>query len=75
VATIAEAMMSAGLDSLSSYRERMCEASLTVTAAEDITRHVEHTWVHCARIGEIPFSNFWYVLPAARRGASLKPSR
>jgi hypothetical protein len=22
-----------------------------VTAAEDITQHVEHTWVHCVGIG------------------------
>ena len=58
VATIAEAMMSASLDSLSSYREWMCEAGLTVTAAEDITRHVEHTWVHCARFGANPVLKF-----------------
>jgi tocopherol O-methyltransferase len=58
VATIAEAMMSASLDSLSSYREWMCEAGLTVTAAEDIARHVEHTWVHCDRIAANPVLKF-----------------
>jgi tocopherol O-methyltransferase len=58
VETIAEAMMSASLDSLSSYTEWMREAGLTVTAAEDITRHVEHTWVHCARIGANPILKF-----------------
>ena len=58
VAAIAEAMMSASLDSLSSYREWMCGAGLTVTAAEDITRHVEHTWAHCARIGANPVLKF-----------------
>ena len=53
VATIAEAMMSASLDSLSSYRDWMRAAGLTVTAAEDITRHVEPTWAQCARIEKI----------------------
>ena len=52
VGTIAEAMMSASLDSLSSYRDWMRDAGLTVVAAEDITRRVEPTWAHCARIGE-----------------------
>jgi tocopherol O-methyltransferase len=58
VATIAEAMMSASLDSLTSYRNWMGEAGLTVTAAEDITRHVERTWAHCARIGANPALKF-----------------
>jgi tocopherol O-methyltransferase len=58
VAAIAEAMMSASLDSLTSYGGWMREAGLTVTAAEDITRHVEHTWVHCARIGANPLLKF-----------------
>jgi tocopherol O-methyltransferase len=58
VATIAEAMMSASLDSLSSYTEWMRAAGLTVTAADDITRHVEHTWAHCARIGANPLLKF-----------------
>jgi tocopherol O-methyltransferase len=58
VATIAEAMMSASLDSLSSYAAWMREAGLTVTAAEDITRHVERTWAHCARIGANPVIRF-----------------
>jgi tocopherol O-methyltransferase len=54
VNTIAEAMLSASLGSLSDYRRWMRDASLTVTAAEDITRHVEQTWAHCARIGKNP---------------------
>ena len=52
VATIAEAMLSASLDSLSDYQAWMRDAGLKVTAAEDITRHVERTWTHCTRIGE-----------------------
>ena len=36
----------------------MREAGLTVMAAEDITRRVEHTWVHCARIGANPVLKF-----------------
>ena len=58
VGTIAEAMMSASLDSLSSYRDWMREAGLIVAAAEDITRHVEPTWAHCARIGSNPAVKF-----------------
>ncbi len=58
VATIAEAMMSASLDSLSNYREWMSDAGLTVTAEEDITRHVEPTWARCARIGKNPVLKF-----------------
>jgi tocopherol O-methyltransferase len=54
ITTIAEAMMSASLDSLSNYSEWMRNAGLTVTAAEDITRHVERTWEHCARLGKNP---------------------
>ncbi len=59
VATIAEAMMSASLDSLGSYSQWMRDAGLTVTAADDITRHVEPTWAHCARIGENPAVKFF----------------
>jgi len=59
VATIAEAMMSASLDSLTSYSEWMREAGLTVTAADDITRHVERTWAHCSRIGQNPVVKFF----------------
>jgi tocopherol O-methyltransferase len=58
VATIAEAMMSASLDSLSNYQDWMRDAGLTVTAAEDITRHVEPTWAQCARLGENPVVKF-----------------
>jgi cyclopropane fatty-acyl-phospholipid synthase-like methyltransferase len=52
VATIAEAMLSASLGSLSDYQKWMRGSGLTVTAAEDITRHVQQTWVHCSRIAE-----------------------
>ena len=54
VNTIAEAMLSASLGSLSDYQDWMRDAGLTVTAAEDITRHVEPTWSHCSRIGDNP---------------------
>jgi len=59
VNTIAEAMLSASLGSLSDYQGWMRDAGLTVTAAEDITRHVERTWSHCARIGENPIVRFF----------------
>ena len=59
--TIAEAMMSASLGSLSDYQRWMHDAGLTVTTADDITTHVEQTWAHCARIGKNPFVRF--VLP------------
>jgi tocopherol O-methyltransferase len=52
VATIAEAMLSASLDSLSDYQTWMRDSGLTVTAAEDITRHVERTWAHCSSIAD-----------------------
>lgn len=58
VATIAEAMMSASLDSLSSYREWIGEAGLNVSVAEDITCHVARTWAHCARLGANPALKF-----------------
>jgi len=58
VAAIAEAMMSASLDSLSAYRQWMLDADLDVTVAEDITSHVAPTWRHCAKIGENPLVKF-----------------
>jgi tocopherol O-methyltransferase len=58
VATIAEAMLSASLGSLSDYHAWMRDAGLTVTTAEDITRHVEQTWEHCTRIAERPAMKF-----------------
>jgi tocopherol O-methyltransferase len=58
LATIAEAMMSASLDSLSSYRQWMLDAGLTVAAADDITRHVEETWAYCSRIVAKPAMRF-----------------
>ena len=54
VDTIADAMLSASLGSLSDYQRWMRDAGLTVTVAEDITRHVEQTWSHCSRIGNNP---------------------
>jgi tocopherol O-methyltransferase len=51
VNAVAKAMLSASLDSLSAYQQWMRDAGLTVTVAEDITRHVEPTWSHCSRIG------------------------
>jgi tocopherol O-methyltransferase len=56
--TIAEAMLTASLDSLSNYQRWMRDAGLSVTAAEDITRHVEPTWSYCARIGGNPVVRF-----------------
>ena len=58
VSTIAEAMLSASLGSLSDYRRWMRDAGLTVTTAEDITRQVSPTWSHCARIGDNPAVRF-----------------
>jgi hypothetical protein len=60
VATIGAAMMSASLDGLSAYRGWMEEAGLAVKAAEDITRFVEPTWTHCARMVERPPVK-WFV--------------
>ena len=54
VNTIAKAMLSASLDSLSNYERWMRDAGLNVTVAQDITRHVEPTWSHCSRIGDNP---------------------
>jgi tocopherol O-methyltransferase len=59
VGTIAEAMLSASLDSLSDYQRWMCDAGLNVTTAEDITRHVERTWSYCSRIGKNPAVRFF----------------
>lgn len=58
VATIAEAMLTAGLGSLSDYRMWMLDAGLAVNAAEDITRNVEPTWEYCSRIAERPVVKF-----------------
>ena len=65
VNTIAEAMLSASLDSLSDYRRWMRDAGLTVTVAEDITRHVEPTWSHCSRIGANPAVRFFLRFTSA----------
>ncbi len=59
VNTIAEAMLSASLGSLSDYRQWMRDAGLTVTAADDITRNVEPTWSRCSRIGDNPAIRFF----------------
>jgi hypothetical protein len=37
----------------------MGDAGLTVTVAEDITRHVKPTWSHCSRIGDNPAVRFF----------------
>ena len=55
IAAIADAMMSASLDTLTDYRQWMKEAGLTVIAADDITKNVAPTWSYCARIGANPF--------------------
>lgn len=59
VTSIAQAMLSASLGSLSDYQQWMTETGLTVTVAEDITKHVAPTWAHCSRIGENPFVRFF----------------
>ncbi len=59
VNTIADAMLSASLGSIGDYQRWMRDAGLTVTAADDITRHVEQTWSHCSRIGENPAVRFF----------------
>jgi tocopherol O-methyltransferase len=58
VAAIAEAMLTPSLDSLSSYCGWMTDAGLTVTVADDITRHVEATWAHCSRLFAKPALKF-----------------
>lgn len=52
VATIIDAMLCPSLGSLSDYQTWMRDSGLTVTAAEDITRHVERTWALCIQIFE-----------------------
>ncbi len=52
VAAIAEAMLSASLGNLTDYQRWMRDSGLVVLAAEDITRHIEPTWIHCSRIAE-----------------------
>jgi tocopherol O-methyltransferase len=59
VNTIAKAMLSASLGSLSDYEHWMRDASLTVTVAQDITRNVERTWADCSRIGRSPLVRFF----------------
>jgi tocopherol O-methyltransferase len=57
--TIAEAMLSASLGSLSDYETWMRDAGLSVSVAEDITRQVAPTWSHCSRIGRNPAVRFF----------------
>jgi tocopherol O-methyltransferase len=52
VATIAEAMFSASLDTLSQYVQWMRQAKLEVETAQDITQNVVPTWKHCSRMAE-----------------------
>jgi tocopherol O-methyltransferase len=65
IAAIAEAMMSASIDTLSDYQQWMCDAGLTVTTAEDISRHVAPTWSHCARIGANPLVRLFLPMTSA----------
>ena len=59
VNTIADAMLSASLGSLSDYTRWMTDAGLKVTVAEDITCQVAPTWTHCSRIGDKPVVKFF----------------
>jgi len=65
IAAIAEAMMSASLDTLSDYQQWMRDAGLRVTAAEDISRYVAPTWSCCARIGGNPLVRLLLPLTGA----------
>ena len=69
VATIGEAMLSASLDTLSDYQMWIQDAGLSVTAAEDITRYIQPTWTHCARIVERPLVKHFlrFTAPSTRR--------
>jgi tocopherol O-methyltransferase len=69
VATIGAAMLSASLDGLSDYKTWMEEAGLSVTTAEDITRYIQPTWVHCARMVELPPVKWLlrFTAPSTRR--------
>jgi len=50
VATVARAMFSASLDTLSQYAAWMRNVNLTVETAEDITRNIARTWQHGSRL-------------------------
>jgi len=65
IASIAKAMFSASLDTLSEYRQWIRDAGLTVTAAEDITRNVATTWSHCERISANPLVRLFLPLADA----------
>lgn len=65
IAAIADAMMSASLDTLTDYQQWMREAGLVVTSAEDVTRQVAPTWSYCAKIGANPFVRFCLPLAGA----------
>lgn len=73
--SIADAMMCASLDSLGSYRQWMWDAGLTVTAAEEITRHVAPTWAHCSRMMSNPVIRFLvrFTSAATRRFVNAFP--
>ncbi len=65
ITSIAAAMFSASLDTISDYQQWMRDAGLTVTAAEDISKQVAPTWSHCARIGSNPFVRLFLPLTGA----------
>jgi tocopherol O-methyltransferase len=52
VTSVAEAMFSASLDTLSQYAAWMRDAGLEVQTAKDITANVAPTWKHCSRMAE-----------------------
>ena len=50
VATVARAMFSASLDTLTQYAAWMRNVNLKVETAEDITRNIAPTWQYCSRL-------------------------
>jgi tocopherol O-methyltransferase len=50
VATVARAMFSASLDTLTQYAAWVRAANLKVETAEDITRNIAPTWQYCSRL-------------------------
>src|SRR6266699_2904335 len=52
VAAIGDAMLSAGLNTLSEYKAWMRDAGLDVETAQDITQKIAPTWDYCSRLAE-----------------------
>jgi tocopherol O-methyltransferase len=52
VTTIGDAMLSAGLNTLSEYKAWMRDAGLNVETAQDITQKIAPTWDYCSRLAE-----------------------